>query len=339
VGTRSSWSPILLSVLLLAGCTATTTWHEVTLSGQVTALADCPGRWYAAGARDGAPALWTSTDATHWSAVPVHPVSAYGPVQTLSAVACTGGAVVAVGSAAGGVHGNLRTSTWYGTVGGPLTEVPSPFELFGGPRAIGVERVLVGPAGWLITGARTDANGLVGAAVWHSDDGRDFRLVDADPALESTVDSQTVAFGGYAGPDGYTVVGSTGLAARTPLVWTSPDGLHWHRSPVPAPARDAEIQRSTPDGLAVGLAGTGFAAWYEGRPTGTFGTFHGTGLAAVTDLVAGDALVYDGEAYQLWSTTDHGAHWTRRDLPAQLGQGHAALAGHLLTLGDRLWTE
>lgn len=265
----------------------------------------------------------------------MRPVSAYGPVQTLSAVACTGGAVVAIGSAAGGVHGNLRTSTWYGTVGGALTEVPAGFELFGGPRAIGVDRVIVGPAGWLIVGARTDANGLVGAAVWHSSDGRDFQLVDADPALESTVDGQTVVFGGYADPDGYTVVGSVGLAARTPLVWTSPDGLHWTRHP--APGTNAEIQRVTPDGLA----GTGFAAWYHGQPAGTFGAFHGTGLAAVTDLVDGDALVYDGSAYQLWRTTDHGAHWTRRALPAKATApaGHAALVGHLLMLDDRLWTD
>lgn len=337
MGTRSSWSPILISALLLAGCTSAPAWHEVSVDGQVTSLAACPGRWYAAGARHGAPALWTSTDASHWSAVPVRPVSAYGPVQTLSAVACTGGAVVAIGSAAGGVHSNLRTSTWYGTVGGALTEVPAGFELFGGPRAIGVDRVMVGPAGWLIVGARTDANGLVGAAVWHSGDGRDFQLVDADPALESTVDGQTVALGGYAGPEGYTLVGSVGLATRTPLVWTSPDGLHWTRHA--APGRNAEIQRGTPDGLAVGLAGTGFAAWYHGQPAGTFGAFHGTGLAAVTDLVDGDALVYDGSTYQLWRTTDHGAHWTRRALPVDATTGPAALVSHLVSIGDRIWTD
>jgi hypothetical protein len=339
VGTRSSWSPILLSVAALAGCTSVTPWHEVSVNGIVTSLADCPGHWYAAGAQHGAPALWTSTDAAHWSAVPVRPVSAYGPVQTLSAVACTGERVVAIGSAAGGVHGNLRTSTWYGTVGGPLTEVSAAFELFGGPRAIGVDRVLVGPRGWLIIGARTDANGLVGAAVWHSVDGRDFRLVDADPALESTVDGQTVAFGGYATPDGFTVVGSVGLATRTHLVWTSPDGLRWRRSTPAAVARNAEIQRITDDGLAVGLTGSAFAAWYREKPVGTFGAFHGTGLAAVVDLVADTALVYDGERYQLWTTADHGAHWARRDLPVSATSGHAALARHLLALSDWLWTD
>ncbi len=346
MGTRSSWSPILLSGLLLAGCGhATTPWHEVTLpgAGTVTALANCGSRWYAAGSAHGGPALWTGTDATHWSAVPVRPVSAYGPVQELSAVACDGGVVVAIGSAAGGVHSNLRTSTWYGPAGGPLTEVPAAFELYGGPRAIGVDRILVGPRGWLIVGARTDANDLAGAAVWYSADGRDFALVDADPALESTVDGQTVAFAGYATPDGFTVVGSVGLARRTPLVWTSTDGLHWHRSTEPAEDPDAELQRAGPDGLAVGLSGKGFGAWYRDRPAGRFGAFHGTGLPAVEDLVPGAALVYDGDRYRLWRTGDHGAHWSEEALPPGTGTGHAALVsgdGHLLlALDNRLYVR
>ncbi len=312
MGTRSSWSPILASLLALAGCSATQSpWHEVHLPGshaEVTALASCPGRWYAAGSVGTAPALWMSTDAQHWTALPTKPVSAYGPVQQLSAVACTGDTVVAIGSAAGGVHGNLRTSTWLATGGGPLVETPAPFELYGGPRAIGVDRVVVGPRGWLIVGARTDANGLAGAAVWHSLDGRSFQLVDADPALESDARGQTVAFAGYASADGFTVVGSTGLATRTPLVWSSPDGLHWQRSAVTAADRDAELQRITADGLAVGIAGRGFAAWYHGQPVGRFGSFAGTGLPTVLDLTSDDALVDDGQRYRLWTTTDH-AQW------------------------------
>jgi hypothetical protein len=347
VGTRSSWSPILASLLLLAGCATRSAnpWHEVHLPDphpEVTALASCSGGWVAAGSSGGAPALWTSTDASTWRAVPTRAVSAYGPVQQFSAVACDGDTIVAIGSAAGGAHGNLRTSTWYGTSGGPLVEVPAPFELYGGPRAIGVDRVVVGPRGWLIIGARTDANGLAGAAVWHSTDGRTFDLVDADPALESDARGQTVAFAGYASAGGFTVVGSTGLATRTPLVWTSPDGLHWQRSAVPAPARDAELQRITPDGLAVGLAGTGFGAWYRGRPVGRFGTFAGTGLPAVLDLAGSDALVFTGQRYELWTTTDHGAHWSALSLPRNASSHRIALTQmngvRLLALDDTLWT-
>jgi hypothetical protein len=320
---------------------------------EVTSLAYCPGHFYAAGSYlrpDGAtaPALWSSTDAVHWSAVPTRPVSAYGPVQRLSAVACRGETVVSVGSAAGGVHGNLRTSTWYSAYRAPLTEVPAPFELYGGPRAIGVDRVMAGPRGWLIVGARTDANGLAGAAVWYSPDGHAFQLVDADPALESDARGQTVAFAGYARDDGFALVGSTGLAARTPLAWTSPDGLHWRRGAVPASERDAEPQRM-PVGHdeAVGIAGRAFGHWYRDpggawHETKTFGAFSGTGLPAVLDVVGDMVLVTNGAEYQLWA-----ASGTRLPLPEHVTSGYAALTGPngnqmLLALDDgktsRLWT-
>jgi hypothetical protein len=318
---------------------------------EVTSLAYCTGHFYAAGAyvkADGttSPALWTSTDAVRWSAVPTSPVSAYGAAQRLSAVACRGETVVSVGSAAGGVHGNLRTSTWYGSPE-RLTETPAPFELFGGPRAIGVDRVVAGPHGWLIVGARTDANGLAGAAVWYSPDGLTFQLIDADPALESNEHGQTVAFAGYARGTGFTLVGSTGLAFRTPIVWTSPDGLSWQRTMVPASQPDAEIQRLDGDDEAVGLAGQAFGYWYrdEGgywHETKPFGAFSGTGLPAVLDVIGEDVLVTNGAEYQFWTTSG-----TRLPLPAHVTSGHAALAGpdvnHLLLALDdgnhtRLWT-
>jgi hypothetical protein len=356
MGTRSSWSLILTSLaglLALGGCSPgpPIVWHEVHLPvagdgrPEVTSLASCSGHYYAAGAYvrpDGAttPALWTSTDATHWTAVPTRAVSAYGPANRLSAVACRGETVVSVGSAAGGVHGNLRTSTWYSAYGAPLTETAAPFELFGGPRAIGVDRIIAGPRGWLIVGARTDANGLAGAAVWYSPDGHAFQLVDADPALESDPRGQTVAFIGYARDDGFAVVGSTGLASRTPLAWTSPDGLHWQRTVVPASEPDAELQKM-PEGWddeAVGLAGRAFGHWYRDGSGGwhelkTFGAFSGTGLPAVLDIVGYAVLVTDGAEYQ--------------PLPERVTSGHAAMTGSsgnwlLLALDDgkatRLWT-
>src|SRR5207244_9921878 len=116
MGTRSSWSPILVSLglLLLTACDGASrpgptvtapAWHQVSLPvagtgrPEVAALAACPGHWYAAGAYrmpDGAttPALWSSTDGKAWQAVPVRPVSAYGPKHLLFSVACRGDTVV-----------------------------------------------------------------------------------------------------------------------------------------------------------------------------------------------------------------------------------------------------
>jgi hypothetical protein len=395
MATRSSWSRIRSSLcflaLMLAGCTAAPSrpplpapapaWHEVTLPvagtgrPEVAAVAACPGHQYAAGAYrtpDGGttPALWASADGRAWQPVPTRPVSAYGPMHLLFSVACRGDTVVAVGSAAGGAHGNPRTATWVASGTRPLTEVPNPFELYGGPNAIGVGRLTAGPAGWLLSGARLNANGQPGAAVWAASDGRTFQLVDADPELESDARGQTSGVDVLAGPDGFTLVGSVfplngQHAARAPLAWTSRDGVHWHRVAVPAPGEDAELQRAVPDGdglLVLGVRGAGFGVWHAsadgGDPAGwhaltRFGDFHGTGLPGVTGLatLAGTAyaVVADGERYQLWAARDR-AEWGQVVLPVQptVGEGHqVALAGAadalLLAVEDgaatRLWTS
>jgi hypothetical protein len=313
-------------------------------------VAACATRWYAAGgylAADGAtrPALWTSDDARAWVEVPVRPVSVYGPSQLLTSVACRDGLAVAVGATSGGVHGNPRVSTWAGAAGGPLAEQPAAFELFGGPDAIGVGKLAGGGPGggsgpgWLIVGAWRDANGGAGAAVWVDPDGRGFRLVNADPALESDARGPTVAQDATARPGGFTLIGSVGtpgsrVAARDPAVWTSVDGLAWRRVPVPAADEDEELQRVLADGggeLAVGVTGTGFGAWRgtasgDGwHAVGRFGSFAGSGLPAIAALATGPsgdayAIVGDGARYRLWSSPD-GATWTERGLPVAVPVG------------------
>ena len=339
-------------------------------------VAACPGgRWYAAGGyvtADGGtrPGLWTSADARAWSQVPLAPVSAYGPTQLLASVSCGGPAVAAIGSTSGGVHGNARVSTWAGAPGGSLTEQAAPFELFGGPDAIGVGKLaatLPGAPGFLIVGAWRDANGQAGAAVWVSGaDGRTFRLVNADSELESDARGATEAHDAVAGPGGFTLVGSVGtpgsrVNARDPAVWTSTDGLTWQRAPVPAAAENEELQRvlAGPGGeLAVGVRGDGFGAWRGSatgdgwRAAGRFGSFAGGGPPAVTGLATGPAgdvyaVVGDGSRYRLWSSAD-GASWTERELPAAVPVGAqrtvvvAGAGGRLLLAADdgvssRLW--
>jgi hypothetical protein len=409
MGTRWNWSHAtdrrstagagaLALLLLTAGCTGGTgspspsptalpsgtgpDWTPVDLPASGTGrpvvrdVAACPGRWYAAGGyqtADGAtrPGLWTSVDARSWSEVPVAPVSAYGPTQLVISVACGNGVTVAVGSTSGGVHGNARVSSWAGVPGGGLTEQPAPFELFGGPDAIGVDRLattLPGATGFLIAGAWRDANGQAGAAVWVCGaDGRTFRLVNADPELESDARGATEAHDAVAGPAGFTLVGSVGTpgsrrSARDPAVWTSTDGLTWRRAPVPAdPVENEELQRVLVDPggeLALGVRGDGFGAWRgstsgEGwRAVGRFGSFAGGGLPMVAGLATGPAgddyaVVGDGYRYRLWSSTD-GTSWTERRLPAAVPVGDqrtvtvAGAGGRLLLAAEdgvssRLW--
>jgi hypothetical protein len=393
--------PAGLAILLAAGCTGHDTgpgagaapaaaagpssgpaWQAVTLpaSGpgrpEVRDLAACGGHWYAAGGYllpDGStrPALWSSTDAQTWTPVPTAPVSFYGPIQLLSAVACRDDTAVALGGAAGGAHANLRVSSWLSTGGGPLDEIASPFELFNGNSAIGTGRITAGPAGWLITGSWQDANGRAGASVWFSADGRDFRLVDADPELESDARGQTTAADAVLGPaggsgtGGFTVVGSlitpgSRTIARDPVVWTSSDGLTWRRSATPATSQDEALERAVPyrDGvLALGERGNGFGAWLGTaggwRAVGRFGGFTGTGLPVVAGLAVGASqraytIIGDGTRYRLWASSDL-TRWTELALPATVtsgGQRRFSIAGAegrlLLAAEDgsttRLWT-
>lgn len=351
---------VVAVVLALAGCTdrppprpaPSLAWHEVSLPGnasgapEVRDVTGCPGHGYLAGgyrAADGStvPALWSTVDGQTWTAVPTQPKSVYGPHHLLSTVACRGDTVVAVGSVPGGVHGNLRTNTWIGTGSGPLTEVPAAFELFGGPRQIGVGQLVAGTTGWLIGGARTDANGEAGAAVWFAGDGASFQLVDNDPALQSDAGAETVLTGVAPAPaGGFVAVGSaipaSDPATRRPLVWRSPDGLHWTRQAVPAGGGDADIEAVVPyrDGLlALGICGDGFGAWLGSasgwRAVARFGRLGGSALAQITGLAVGSGTAYavgsDGTRYRLWRSTDAGS-WTELSMPAFVPAGGSSIA-------------
>jgi hypothetical protein len=349
--------------LVTSGCTqrpaspssaglATLAWHEVHLpdtpAGQVVVrdVTACPGHWYLAGGYRAAdastvPGLWSAVDGRDWRPVPTQPRSIYGPRHLLSAVACRGDTVVAIGSAPGGVHGNLRTNTWLGAGSGPLTEVPAAFELFGGPQQIGVGQLAAGTTGWLIGGARTDANGQAGAAVWASADGASFRLVDNDPALESDSAAETVLTGVCATPRGGFVAVGSAVPADNPLIrralaWRSPDGLHWTREQVPADAGDADIEAAAPYGddlLALGIRDGAFGAWLDSaagwRAVARFGNLGGLALPQITGLVTRSGTAYaigsDGTRYRLWRSTD-ARTWIEVAMPAQVPAGGAGMA-------------
>ncbi len=353
-------------------------WRPVTLPATragtlvLRDLTGCAGRWYASGGYAGpdgstspqlwtSPPSWTGTDTAAWTALSGTPVSAYGPAHLLQQVACRADGVAAIGSTSGGVHGNARTGTWFGPLAGPLTEIPSGLDLYGGPEAIGTGRITAGPAGWVIEGAWRDANGTAGAAVWVAPDGHTFTIIDADTELESDQRGQTSAQDVLATPAGFVLVGSLAppgsrTSARVPLAWTSADGRSWQREPVAGSGADEELQRVIPLGtglLAVGLSGRGFAAWLRTgttwRQVGRFGAFAGTGLPRVTGLASDGtrivAAVADGSTFQLWLSRD-GTEWSTVDLPVPVpatGQHLVSLAGGprvlLLAADDRLYAS
>ncbi len=347
-----------LAVSLLVGCgphrpaakpsPTGPAWQPVTVpasgDGRISVrdVTACAGQWYAVGgyltsATTATPAIWSSADGTHWSSLLTKPISLYGRQSVLSTVACSGATVVAVGGAAGGVHGNPRTSTWLGSASTGLTELPSQAELFGGDNAGSVGQLTAGAHGYLIGGGRTDRNGQAGAAVWWSADGNGFQLVDGDPALESDATGARALRGVLAVPDGFVAVGSrtppgSALAARQPQVWRSPDGLHWSADQIPATGLDTELQAATedPTGLLVaGVFGTTFAVWRDSgsgwQPVSRFGQLGGgTALPVVSSVATAGNTDYlvagNGTDYALW-TGPGGTGWVSSPLPATVTAG------------------
>ncbi|MEU5939794.1 hypothetical protein ABZ807_11470 [Micromonospora sp. NPDC047548] len=338
------------------------TWRELTLPappgppGRLVLRdgAFCGDRWYLVGAVTGAggetrPAAWSSVDGDVWASVPVDARTFYGRQHVLSAVACRDGRMAALGAKNGGVHGNPRTGTWVRGATGALREVPAAFELFGGPRAVAVNRLAAGPGGWLVVGAR-----VAGAAVWTSPDADGFALVEGAAELAGDARGRTAAYDVVAAGSGWLVVGSllpVGGTALTPLAWTSADGRSWRRTQLPAPDGRGQAERVTVlDGVpvAVGPVRDGFAAWRADgaggwRRAGGFGSA-GPGVLSVVGLAAlGGRLVAvtgDGAARGAWASADGGASWRAVTVPVAVSDGGdtaltvAAGGDRLLLLAD-----
>ncbi|WP_141725110.1 hypothetical protein [Micromonospora pallida] len=306
----------------------------------------CADHWYVVGgvgdaAGETRPAAWTSPDGATWTSVPMRPKSYYGQRHVLYSVACRNGQVALLGAKRGGAHANPRTSSWRQLPDGSLTEVTAPFELFGGPRAVNVARLVAGTPGWLITGNRTG-----GAASWVSADSTRFTIVEGAPELASDGRGETWGFDAVDRDGRWLMVGGlllTGRTDRDPLAWTSADGVTWQRVPVPATTEYDELQRVVlVDGVpvAVGLRGRAFGTWRADgdggawRTTAGFGTARTDGIPGVRGLTVAGSRLYaatvDGGGHALWVSADGGGSWRSVDPPVAMPGGAeraVALAG------------
>ncbi|MBY8872683.1 hypothetical protein K7640_12635 [Micromonospora sp. PLK6-60] len=335
-------------------------WRELTLPAppgppgrvQVRDAAACGGRWFVVGgvadaAGETRPAAWSSVDGATWTALALHPRTYYGERHVFYSAACRDGRVALLGAKRGGAHANPRTSSWRQLPDGSLDEVIAPFDLFGGPYAVDVARMVAGGRGWLITGNRTS-----GAAVWWSSDSARFTLVEREPQLASDGAGETWNFDAVETAAGWLSVGGivpAGRVDRDPLAWISPDGVAWRRVPVPGGPEYDELQRVVAlDGrpVAVGLRGRAFGAWRaDGDPGGAwraaggFGRPRADGIPGVRGLAVTGATLWaattDGFAYAVWRSVDGGDAWVPVTLPGPAPAG-AERAVALLGAGDDL---
>jgi hypothetical protein len=306
-------------------------------------VVSCGTQWYAVGglstpANDTRPAIWRSADGATWESLPLTPQTFYGRQHILYSVACRRDGVVGVlGAKRGGAHAYPRTSHWRMTAEGPLTEVISAFELYGGPDAGNVARMVAGPPGFLIAGNR-----MTGAAAWTSVDANEFVLRSGVPPLAGGTDLFTAAADATADAAGWTLVGGASKRGRTdrdPVAWTSTDGATWQRVDLAGDKTYEDLQRVVrvgDDVLATGVKGEVFGAWLrrggQWQAVGTFGSVRG-GVAAsgpttvggvVSTAVRGPdvlAAVSDGGNFSVWRSGDTGGSWQRVALPAEQPAG------------------
>lgn len=249
----------LVAVLSLAACTtshgrpaptppshaASAGWHELALpatGARVMVLTPFDGGLLALGSVPApagrAPAAWTTTDATSWHRLALHPVTGYGQQAEFVMAGVAGMHIAAYGQAFGGAHSNARPTLWEGGTGG-LTEHEQVFTLFGGEHAIATSDEAARPGQVLLAGSWDEAGGGYGAAVWTSPDGATWTRYADVPGLASRPGEQTAADGAAATPTGFLVVGNTqragnGTVDTDALTWTSATGRDWTRSTLPS---------------------------------------------------------------------------------------------------------
>ena len=326
-------------------------WQESSLptpAGSRAVVRDaayCDGQWYVVGATATSrvrtrPAVWSSTDAVHWRAVRLDPGEDYYAARAiLGSVGCSRGRVAVLGAKSGGVHGMPRTATWRQRPDGSLVAVRASYELYGGVKAVRVNRLVGGPRGWLIAGTRTS-----GAAVWRSRDAHSFRIEEGAPGLADSGPSSTQGFDAAWHDGAWWVVGTSVDAAgsETATSWTPAPARGWTRHPLPGSGAIATAERAVelPEGLvAVGLDDQAFAAWtlaggawsppvtFGGRDLDGSAAAYVVGLASVGEEVA--ATYSDGARFRL-AVGRAGAPWPDVAPPASVpvtGDGQLTVAG------------
>ncbi len=241
---------VMLAVAVAPGSSAARSpvrprWRTVNVPGAgarvVGMYFDGTTWWFSGSTRDVSdiqrPAVWTSADLVTLNPVMMRPVTPYGEISEIYAVAASRVGAVALGMHTGGAHGNPRTASWVLSArdgsAPAMDEVRANFELYNGPRQIGVRRVVAAPSGgFVIFGSRVNRNGLLGATSWWSPDGSEFAIFDDDPMLSAVVGEQQQGLDVAADGSGLLAVGEQwavrkGVASTDAIVWTSVDGRTW----------------------------------------------------------------------------------------------------------------
>ncbi len=226
------------------------------------AIGASAGTEVAAGAADGGPALWVSTDGgSDWTR------AALGGLAALSRAGS--------GELAGVAHGQagwIAVGTTRAESGGPLV-VASPdaraWTVTGGLAASGggsavAAAVAAGPAGYVIVGHQSAGRNGAVAAAWYAPGLSGWRGATITGATVTGQGQQAASAGQLmnavtATAGGFAAVGSAGTSAAA---WLSADGRSWRQVSLaePAGAARAGLEYVAANGASLVAAGTEFTA-------------------------------------------------------------------------------
>ena len=280
--------PMMLSagagavLLVLAGCTTTPgpasvgetgtrvsgpalTWSRVSLPGEaepVTVTAAGSGLLVGARSVTGRvkPRLIRVASDGSSREVPLVPRSGYAFEARWSSVVSDGHRIVAVGGAPGGAHSNTRWTTWSGTNAG-VTEIPQPFDTFGGWGAGDLIGPVLTTAGPVVAGSWQGARSGLDAAIWLPSGARWVRQPSAGSALESTPGLLVGPRSATSAGAGVVLAGSAlhladGTVRQSAAVWRSRRlGAGWARVDLPGSGARGEAVSAECSGAGCVVAG------------------------------------------------------------------------------------
>jgi hypothetical protein len=212
------------------GITWTRVPHDVAVLGEASmqdVTVGGPGLVAIGDVESGA-AVWTSVDGTTWARVP-HDPAVFGADSDLSMSAVTAGGpgLVAVGlDWSGGATADAVI--WTSVDGIVWDRVPHDEDLFGGVGNQAAVSVAATDTRVIAVGVERSSD--IDAAVWTSEDGIVWQRVAHDEAALGEGEMWNVTVGG----PGFVSVGWIGWVATQnsdAAVWTSIDGVTWHRVP------------------------------------------------------------------------------------------------------------
>lgn len=176
-------------------------------------------------------AVWTSVDGLRWTRAPHQPAFEAARYQVMNGIASGGPGFVAVGWAEyDHATDRANAAVWISEDGRRWQRIPNDDDVFGVAGAEGMLDVTSVPTGVVAVG-RDGPN----ATVWTSPDAVTWSRIAHDESLfggGQTIWSVAVGGPGLIGV-GYGNSISGGDEQEGAIVWTSVDGVHWTRIPLP----------------------------------------------------------------------------------------------------------